>query len=53
MRTEWFGDLMATNILGVDRLEKLCQGKGRETSSEGGRRPGKRGLVEIILENPK
>lgn len=44
---------MDTNILGVDRLEKICQGKGRETSSKVGRRPGKSSLAEIILENPK
>lgn len=43
---------METNILGVDRLEKLCQGKGRETFSKVGRRSRKSSLVEIIPENP-
>ena len=44
---------MNTNILEVDKLEKLHQGKGRQTPPGVGRWTGKSSLVGIILENPK
>ena len=45
--------LVDTNSLEVARLEDLCYCKGGETASEIERRPGERGFVEIMIDNPR
>ena len=45
--------LVGTNILEIARLEDLCYSKGGETALEIERRPGERGFVEIMIENPR
>ena len=52
---EWKENILTldTNILEVARLEDLCYGKEGETASEIERRPGERGFVEIMIENPR